>query len=319
MTEQKIILSVVIPAYNAEDTIVRALESVVRRNVLLPIEVIIINDGSTDNTRLVCEKYIKEHKVRNTFIKLVNQANAGHGSAINYGVANARGRYLKILDADDYFEQDGYDEYLKFLGECDNDLVCSDYKEISDRGEKRLHWYKSKKTFMSREYDKVINETLPYLLPCAAVRLKTIRKAWPKIDEKCYYDDQEFDLLIIQFCRTVSYFARPIYCYVVNNLGQSMSQENLIKNIKDHQRVVEWVVRRYYGIVLPEAKNKFVFDKILVPLCYSQYYISVQLKKSKRDFLSFDKFLKTYKELYSHDGVAGTRLRLHRFFRGLFI
>ena len=319
MMSQKIILSVVIPAYNAEHTIEKALASVVERKVLLPIEIIIINDGSTDGTRRICEKYIRENKTRNTFIRLVNQINAGHGSAINYGVANARGKYLKILDADDYFGQEGYDEYLEFLAKCDSDLVCSDYQEVSGQGEKRIYWHKNKRTFIGREYDKVINDTLPYLLPCAAVKLETIQKMWVKIDEKCYYDDQEFDFSIVQSCKTVSYFAYPIYCYMVDNLGQSMSQKNLIKNIKDHQRVVEWVVRHYYDAELSESKKSFVFNKILVPLCYSQYYISIQLKKSRQDFLSFDNFLRSYQDLYSHDGIAGSRLRLHRFSRGLFI
>ncbi len=319
MKTDEYLLSIVIPAYNAESTVARALDFIEKHKSDIKTEVIIINDGSTDNTKEVCEKYLKNNKKQNVVIRLVNQQNAGHGSAINYGIKNAKGKYLRVLDADDYLDGKVFEKNLEFLSECDSDLVCSDYSEINGRKRERFYWFNGKESFVDKKYDDVINRTSPYLLPCAAVKTDVIRNARVLIDEKCRYDDQEYDFLIIQVCQTVSYFADSVYNYVVGNINQSMSQENLKKNIRDHQKVVEWLVKHYYEIKLAEKKSKFVFDKIIIPLCHYQYYIAVQLKKSRKDFLSFDKFLKKYRKVYLHPGVAGKRLKAHRASKGLFI
>ena len=319
MKKDELLLSIVIPAYNAASTVIRALSFTKKHDSSIKIEIIIINDGSTDNTKKVCEDYLKNNKNQNVVFRLVNQQNAGHGSAINYGIKNANGKYLRVLDADDYFEGDVIEQYLGFLSDCDSDLVCSDYSEINGDCQKRFYWHNGKKFFVNKEYDTVINQSSPYLLPCAAVKTEVLRKANVLVDEKCYYDDQEYDFLILQSCQTVSYFADSIYNYVIGSISQSISQESLKKNSKDHQKVVEWLVKHYYAAELTEKRKKYIFDKIIMPLCHHQYFIAVQLKKSRKEFLSFDKFLKKYEELYLHPGVAGKRLKAHRASKGLFI
>ena len=319
MREKEIVLSIVIPAYNAEKTIVRALESVKNPSPLCVVEVIIVNDGSTDGTRKICSGYIKKNKGNGTMFRLINQRNAGHGSAINYAIKHAKGKYLRVLDADDYFDCRYYEKYLKFLLKNDSDLVCSDYEHVTLERREKFNWYFRKMSIIDQNYDGVISRTTPYLLPCAAVKTIILRANNVVLDEKCYYDDQEYDLSIIAFCRTVSYFPYVIYCYVIGRDEQSISQNSLIKNIKDHQKVIQRLICCYYDMELSDEKKDFVFSKILVPLCYQQYFIAVKLKKSKKDFLSFDNFLKNYDKLYNHGGVAGKKLIFHRLTRGLFI
>lgn len=318
---KKYLLSVVIPSYNAEKTIERALESIKVDRFDGLIEVIIVNDGSFDGTKQRCERFVKKSTDERIVYTIVNQKNAGHGSAINYGVEFAKGKYMRVLDADDYFDAREFDKYLLFLSKCETDLVISDYKEVCEKDgkEKRYYWHRAKKGFLSKKYDEIISKTMPTLLPCAAIKTELLRREGSVVDEKCYYDDQEYDYLIIAFCDSVSYYAKPVYCYMVGSEAQSVSNAGLINNISDHQRVLEWLVKHYYGASFAKHKKEYYFDTVLMPLCHHQYHIAVELKKSRADFLKFDRFLKKYPELYYHTGVAGKRLAFHRLTKGVFI
>ena len=159
MKKNEILLTIVIPAYNAEKTIVRALDSVVNCCSLCRVEVIIVNDGSTDKTQRICRKYIEANKSEGTLFKLINQNNAGHGSAINYAIKHAKGKYLRVLDADDYFDRCHYKGYLQFLMKNDSDLLCSDYEHVSVGKRERFNWYSNKKRLVDLDYDGVISQT----------------------------------------------------------------------------------------------------------------------------------------------------------------
>lgn len=315
---KNIVLSIIIPAFNAEKNILKTLNSIIGYTGKQIVEIIIVNDGSTDGTLDICKKIIKQNKNINIKVSLVDQENAGHGSAINYGIRKAKGKYLRVLDADDYFDTKNFFKYLEFLSKVGDDLVISNYMEISSK-QKVICWTEEKKNLVNQEYDKIIEHTSPALLPFSAVRTDILRNAGKFVDEKCYYDDQEYDFLIITLCKTVSYYTKPIYCYVVGNADQSISEKNQIKNIKDHEKVVKWLIKKYYETEISKEKKEFIFEKILVPLCYQQYFIAIKLKKSREDFLRFDCFLKSYKQLYRNSGVAGEKIMLHRLTKGLFI
>lgn len=91
-------ISVVIPMYNAEKTIVKVLNSVTQQS-FLPIEIIIVNDGSTDNSLQIVQDYIKDNKV--VPIQLIDKKNGGVSSARNIGMQRSKGEWIALLDSDD--------------------------------------------------------------------------------------------------------------------------------------------------------------------------------------------------------------------------
>lgn len=91
-------ISVVIPMYNAEKTIVKVLNSVTQQS-FLPIEIIIVNDGSTDNSLHIVQDYIKDNKV--VPIQLIDKKNGGVSSARNIGMQRSKGEWIALLDSDD--------------------------------------------------------------------------------------------------------------------------------------------------------------------------------------------------------------------------
>lgn len=105
------LVTVVIPAYNSAKTIVRCLDSV-KVQTYSCLEIIVINDGSTDDTQFIVEKYIAEHQSMD--ISLINQENAGPSVARNRGIQKAKGEYVAFLDSDD--------EWLPY--KLEKQLIC---------------------------------------------------------------------------------------------------------------------------------------------------------------------------------------------------
>src|SRR5690554_2572883 len=104
------LLSVIIPIYNAEEFLVRCLNSVVNQTYQ-ELEIILINDGSTDNSRSICEEYARI----DSRILLLNKKNGGQSSARNAGLDIARGDYITFVDSDDYIDSDTYAVNMDYL------------------------------------------------------------------------------------------------------------------------------------------------------------------------------------------------------------
>ena len=95
------ILTISIAAYNAEKDIARCLDSLIATGIIEKLDVVIVNDGSVDQTAEIANSYVKKYV---NSIRLINKQNGGHGSTINASIKVAKGKYYKILDSDDWVE-----------------------------------------------------------------------------------------------------------------------------------------------------------------------------------------------------------------------
>lgn len=115
-------VSVIVPVYNAEKYLGRCLESLCAQT-FTDIEVICINDGSTDNSRKILEAYTQGDK---RFI-VINKKNAGVSAARNDGIKRAHGKYIHFMDADDFVDSDYYERMFAVAKDTDADIVCSGF------------------------------------------------------------------------------------------------------------------------------------------------------------------------------------------------
>src|SRR3989344_1577694 len=118
--------SIIIRAYNAEETLARAIESALRQDFPSDqYEIIVINDGSTDGTQTVAQRFEKDKRIR-----VISQENKGHIEAANRGFVESRGRYITLLDSDDEFLPTLLSSMIaEFEKDSDIDFVYADYKE----------------------------------------------------------------------------------------------------------------------------------------------------------------------------------------------
>jgi glycosyltransferase EpsH len=129
-------LSIIVPVYNCEKYIGRCVDSIIN-SLYLDIELIIINDGSTDNTKLILDYYRKE----DNRIKIINQKNKGISAARNLGLQKASGEYVTFLDADDWIEPDTYKKMLnKMIIEEADLIMCGVYNEFRNKTKKSLYF-----------------------------------------------------------------------------------------------------------------------------------------------------------------------------------
>lgn len=98
MRERAVAVSVVVPVYNVEKYIERCLDSLVRQKFGYEYEIIIVNDGTKDNSMTIADRFASEYD----FIRIITQQNAGLSAARNTGLANARGEYIAFVDSDDF-------------------------------------------------------------------------------------------------------------------------------------------------------------------------------------------------------------------------
>src|SRR5690606_30015222 len=121
------LLSVVIPCYNSQDYMRYCIESLLSGGE--NVELLIVNDGSSDNTASIADEYAIKYP---TIIKAIHQANGGHGEAVNTGIRHARGLYIKVVDSDDWVDTRAYlrilDTLVRFAEEQQKvDMLVSNF------------------------------------------------------------------------------------------------------------------------------------------------------------------------------------------------
>ena len=125
-------VSVIVPVYNVEEYLDRCLKSLVKQN-FEDYEVIVVNDGSPDNSQKIIDKYVKKYPDK---VKGYNKKNGGVSSARNYGLKKAHGKYVAFVDSDDYVTNNYISSLYNKAVDTDSDIVvCNMYKTFDDRKE----------------------------------------------------------------------------------------------------------------------------------------------------------------------------------------
>ena len=125
------VLSIVIPAYNAEKYLSRCLDSFINIKNLNDLEVLIVNDGSKDNTENIAKEYCEKYP---DSIRLINKENGNVGSVYNESIKHCTAKYYKELDADDWVDSDGLEKLIDYLKNSDVDIVLNDYDIVDEHG-----------------------------------------------------------------------------------------------------------------------------------------------------------------------------------------
>jgi len=121
-------ISIIIPVYNGEEYLEKCLESIVAQEIE-DIQAIIVNDGSTDKSEEIIDKYIEKYP---KIFEKINKANGGQATARNCAIEKAKGEYIIFIDSDDYIEPEMLRTMFSAAEENKSDIVICDYYEIED-------------------------------------------------------------------------------------------------------------------------------------------------------------------------------------------
>lgn len=294
------VLSVSVAAYNVEKFINQCLDSFTASGCLEKAEIIVTDDGSTDTTPSILAEYEKKYP---DFIRIVTQKNAGPGSSINNGIANARGKYFRMVDGDDAVDPEEFTKFVDFLENCDSDMIVCGYTTFdNDTDEKQF--YPAPKELCGKSLE--FSDACKYLteIPMHAVTYKTqIMKDHVHTDN-CFYTDMEYLLFPIPFVDTVSVTNHNVYQYRVSLSTQSMSGQSMRKHIDMHEKVLFRLVDMYEsekGGFNPQ-KEAFTADRINVMAgMHLAIFLSYKPEKQYRDQLYA--YIETLKN--SSSGIYG--------------
>lgn len=289
-------LSIIVPAYNVEKYLTKCLDSMVVKEILSNIEVLIINDGSKDQTAVIAQEYC--NKYPETFF-LYNKENGGHGSGINYGIKYATGKYFKVVDGDDWLNTENLVNFIKLLEEHEEDIIASDFLCVQDGTEAVLD--KKYATTHKEQYNKMqsidkgeVKEVIK--MHSLTIRTELLQQNHVVIDEHCFYVDMEYITYPIPYADTVYYDNHFIYMYRLGRNGQSMDIKSMQRNKSQHLYVMNQLLE-FYGALPKEissAKKKYI-KKAIGQLMDNQFqiYISMGLQKGiRKELKEWDRALK---------------------------
>lgn len=227
--------SIIICVYNLENYVSRAIDSVLSQK-FKNFEIVIFNDGSTDNTLNILKKYEKLH----SNIKIVDsKKNLGLGAGRNIALTHCDGDYILYLDGDDYLYDDSTLEKI-------NSVISKNSPDITYFGMQYIGG--SNKAYLSNAE----NSTKKARIACD-INFGVTSKCWKrqflvdnniKFIEDIYYEDMVFSLTAVIKAKTLSYGDFPIYNYVRNREGSIMSTPN-IKRCSDMYRMLSYVMELY--------------------------------------------------------------------------
>ena len=296
-------LTVIIPSYNMELFLPKCLESfgidqLRKEDTALAdaLEVIVVNDGSADRTSELA------HQFEGRFpevVKVIDKANGGYGSCVNAALRVATGRYIRILDADDYFEASEVAQYLRFVIALNGtaDLVVNDYDEVGVSGKV------SKVVRYGLPSDGVFatgilvdsNEMLD--IHGIAYRRELLDKMSYRQSEGILYTDAEWHSLPMSQVATVAYRPGVLTHYLIGRNGQSMERDRFVGNITMLEQIAKRLVRDFGACAVtgPEDGRRYARKRIvaLMQLIYTMVLFGYSGVRAKFDLLGFDTWLKT--------------------------
>lgn len=221
------LISIIVPVYNAEPFLGECIDSLIGQTYN-NIEIILIDDGSKDNSLHICNEYSKKDKR----IKVFHIDNAGVSNARNYGISHSNGQWITFVDSDDFIENDYCEALIKVVGE-NTDLVIG--RTISFVNNKKLNDYykggiadrinnqeQKKELYKSILVDNHKTIKYPHISTCSAklFRKEIINRYNLQYDIKMkYYEDAIFNMIFINQSREIVMIDAKIYNYRMNILS----------------------------------------------------------------------------------------------------
>ena len=208
-------LSIIIPVYNSEKYLDKCLSSIINQKYR-NIEIIIINDGSKDNSKKIIEKYLENNK---KIIKYIEQENSGQAHARNQGLKIATGDLITFVDSDDYVLPEIYEEMIKTLTATNVDIVACDVYLETEQNNKRT-------IYQATKFDNLFNSSVSLW---NKIFKKDILKNTEFL-EGIWYEDYNFFIKICLKNPTYALCKKPLYIYVTHD-NSTMNNNNSLKNL----------------------------------------------------------------------------------------
>ena len=253
------ILSFIIPSYNCSAFLEKCIRSMLHPQIVQKLEIIVVNDGSVDDTASIAEGFVREYPAT---VRLINQENKGHGGALNTGCDAATGKYLKVIDADDWVETDNLPAFLAFLERCDSDVVLTHhYTRNISNGEIRS-WKSYPQVFgnpltLEQIMESAQNFDRSLTFHGITYRTDFYQAQKIRLSEKVFYEDHEYATFACCRAASVTPLDLFIYHYRIGDVQQSVSEANQLKRLSHMETVLKRFIQEYPTLPTTDGGRAF--------------------------------------------------------------
>lgn len=242
-------ISIIVPIYNTEKYLKKCFNSLINQT-LTDIEIILVNDGSTDNS----EKIIKEYSKKYQNIKAYTKKNGGLSDARNYGVRKASGQYIAFVDSDDYVKKNMMEKLYNTATTRDLDVVvCNTYNVYPDKKKDTIIEIKSNKKYSD---DDIKNYLISPPMACIRLFNKSLFNNM-KFKKNIYYEDLELCPKIVNLTNKVGFVDESLYFYLQRN-GSIMKQKKFQDKLLDIFTVLESNEKELYNKYPEEIEYMYI-------------------------------------------------------------
>lgn len=303
-------ISVIIPVYNVEKYIKRCLDSVINQTYK-NIEVILINDGSLDNSGLICNEYAKKYNN----IKVVHKENGGVSSARNLGIDNASGEYIAFVDPDDYIDKNMYKILHEQLIQSKSDISMVSFSyikegKIIDEDNSKIQVIFTKEEILDKYFNKIKPFDSSFL--------------WNKLFKKKLFDnvrldtelliqeDTELLIRIFNKVNSIVYIGIPLYSYLIR---KGAATEGRISKAKINTDISLLKIYEYTEKNIPKYKSIALSNYVM---CYFNIIVEI-IKNYEQYGMYYENIVKRLKKIYLKILINKNIMLKYKFHVGLIL
>lgn len=273
------LISFTVPCYNSAEYMSKCIDSILVGGD--SVEIIIVDDGSTDYTGQIADDYKERYP---DIIKVIHKPNGGHGSGINAGLAVAEGLYFKVVDSDDWVDSDAYRTVLDTVKSHVQAGTLPDMY-ITNFVYSRIH---DGKYYTSMYRDKLkpgvicdFSEMKPFrysrmlLMHSLMYKRDTLIESGLNLPEHTFYVDNIFAYTPLPYMKSIYYIDVDFYRYYIGRVDQSVSQKNIVARYEQQIRVMKIMADRYsydYIKSLSKGLRKYMFHALSDIMTITMYF-----------------------------------------------
>ena len=288
--EKQELVSIIVPVYKVEKYLDRCVNSLVSQTYE-NIEIILVDDGSPDNSGNLCDEYSN----RDSRIKVIHKKNGGLSSARNAGIEVSTGDYIVFVDSDDWLELNAIETLYNTLIEQEVDVVRCNYFISDGLGNDlpaRLQEFNSNKKYLNNteEFHKYV--LTPFIngnMPCYVWLFMVKREFFSDkkvFEEKILFmEDGPYTLELMSKINTIYFVDVPLYHYFINQNGLTKSANNCIKNIKYMPIVMEFFEKIFEKEIFREKNYLEIRKAANSKIVMSYLYILYNTYEDEQEFI----------------------------------
>lgn len=304
-------VSLIVPCYNIEKVCDRFFESLLNQTYN-NMEIILVNDGSIDNTEEILLKQKIQLEEKGYEVKYIFQDNKGLGGAINTGLKIFTGEFLCWADPDDFFELNSFELRVKYMQEHSNCAIVSSDAYRVNGDEKQLLSTSLPNVDKKKQFENLIKKDFLFCSGCHMIRTLDFDKVNPSRDILEYRRGQNWQLLMpILYKYDWSFMNVPLYNYVVYENSMShikeTYEEKIIRN-NEHKKVIIETLNRMF--ISKEEKDKLLFE---IEGIYNKINMGYSyVESNEEDYKKYYKICKKFKSVSLKDYLKLYLIKIKR-------